>query len=149
MMQQARRPVEPHANRVNKSKSYLYYARGVTPKRVTSGGDHLRCFAPGQHNSEKIYDTVSDLTGQEIEPQTSRTNNVRLTTEITSRLWTEQLYPPVARVIEGIAIGAGGSVFIFQAYQSGRFSVQFPGLPKGIYVYADSNAFNHSGNRLV
>ena len=31
----------------------LHYARGITPKRVTSGGAHLRGLAPGLHSSEK------------------------------------------------------------------------------------------------
>ena len=44
-MQQARRPLEPHADKVNKSN--LHYTRGITPKRVTSSGAHLRGFAPG------------------------------------------------------------------------------------------------------
>ena len=35
-------------------KSNLHYTRGITPKRVTSGGAHLRCLAPAQHNSEEI-----------------------------------------------------------------------------------------------
>ena len=53
MMQQARRPLEPHADRVNKLKSNLLYTRSITPKRVTSGEANLRCFAGGQHSSEK------------------------------------------------------------------------------------------------
>ena len=53
MMQQARRPLEPHANRVNESKSNLPCTRGITPKRATSGEAHLRCFAPGQHSCEE------------------------------------------------------------------------------------------------
>ena len=97
MMQQARRSLERHghADRVNNSKSNLECARGITPKRVTSGGAPLRCFAPGQHSSEEtlqrwqaVGDTVSDLTGRGIESQTSRTDSVRLTTELTNRLWT-------------------------------------------------------------
>ena len=74
MMQQARRPLEPHADRVNKSK--LDYARGITPKSVTSGGAHLRCLAPGQHSSEEtsqrrraVGDTLPDLIGPGIEPR--------------------------------------------------------------------------------
>ena len=35
-------------------KSNLHYTRGITPKRVTSGGAHIRCLAPGQHSSEEI-----------------------------------------------------------------------------------------------
>ena len=53
MMQQARRPLEPHADKVNESKSNLHYTREITPKSVLSGGIHLRCFAPGPHSSEK------------------------------------------------------------------------------------------------
>ena len=53
MMHQARRPLEPHADRANKSKSNLHYTRGITPKRATSGGAHLSCFVPGQHSSEE------------------------------------------------------------------------------------------------
>ena len=94
MTQQARRPLEPHADRVNKSKSNLYYTRGITPKRVTSSGAHLRCFALEQHSSEEtskrwqaVGDTVSDLTEPGIESQTSRTDSVRLTT-VDSWLWT-------------------------------------------------------------
>ena len=94
MMQQARRPLEPHADRVNKSKSNLHYTRNITPKCVMSSGAHLCCFAPGQHISAEtlqwraVGDTVSNLSGSEIKPQTSRTNNVRLTTELASELWT-------------------------------------------------------------
>ena len=36
-----------------KSKSNLHYTRRITPKRVTSGGAHLRGLAPGQHSSEE------------------------------------------------------------------------------------------------
>ena len=35
-----------------KSKLNLYHTRGITPKRVTSGGVRLRGLAPGQHSSE-------------------------------------------------------------------------------------------------
>ena len=47
-------------------KSNLHYTRGITPKRVTSGGAHLRGCAPGLHSSERtsqrwqaVGDTVS------------------------------------------------------------------------------------------
>ena len=57
-------------------KSNLHYTRGITPKRKTSGGAHLRGLAPGQHSSEEtlqrwraVGDTA-DLTGPGIEPQT-------------------------------------------------------------------------------
>ena len=33
-------------------KSHLHYTRGITRKRVTSGGAHLRSLTPGQHSSE-------------------------------------------------------------------------------------------------
>ena len=34
-------------------KSNLHYTRGITPKRVTSGGAHLRGLAPGLRSSEE------------------------------------------------------------------------------------------------
>ena len=50
-------------------KSNFHYTRGNTPKRITSGGIHLRGLAPGQHSSEDtsqrwraVGDTVSDST---------------------------------------------------------------------------------------
>ena len=59
-------------------KSNLHYARVVTLRRATSGADHLHGSASGQYTSEKISqrwlavgDAVSDLTGVEIELQTS------------------------------------------------------------------------------
>ena len=73
-------------NSFNK-KSNLYYTRGVTPKRVTIGGIHLRGLAPGQHSSEEtsqrwrvVGDTLFDLTGPGIEPSTSLTESDVLTT---------------------------------------------------------------------
>ena len=61
-------------------KKNLHYTRGNMPKRVTSGGVHLRGLAPGQHSFEEtsqrwrvVGDTASDLTGPGREPQTSRT----------------------------------------------------------------------------
>ena len=66
---------------------------GCTPKRVTSGGIHLCGLALGQHSYEEtsqrcraVGDTVSDLTKPGIEPQTSSTESVILTTELTIRL---------------------------------------------------------------
>ena len=35
-------------------KSNLHYTRDITPKRVTSGGAHLRGAALGLHNSEQM-----------------------------------------------------------------------------------------------
>ena len=67
-------------------KSNLPYTRGITPKRVTSGGAHLRCLAPGQHSPEEIsqrWRAVVDTVP--IEPQTYRTDGVGLTTELTGR----------------------------------------------------------------
>ena len=64
----------------------------MTPPRVMSGRTHLRSLAPGLLSSEEtlqrwqaIGDTVSDLSEPGIEPQTSRTDSVRLTTVLTSR----------------------------------------------------------------
>ena len=65
-----------------KLKSNLHYSRGITPKRVTSGGPHLRGLGLGQHSSEEtsqrwlaVGNSVSDLTGPKIEPQTFRTDS--------------------------------------------------------------------------
>ena len=59
------------------SKPNLHYTRGITPKRVTSGGVRLRGLAPGQHSSEEtmqrwraVGNTVSGLTVPGIKPQT-------------------------------------------------------------------------------
>ena len=56
-----------------KKKSNPHYTRGITPKRVTIGGDNLRGFAPGQHDSKEtsqrwraVGHNVSDLTGEGI-----------------------------------------------------------------------------------
>ena len=38
---------------MKKSKLNLHYTRGIMPKRVTSGGAHLRGLAPGLHSSEE------------------------------------------------------------------------------------------------
>ena len=45
------------------SNQNIYYTRGITPKRVTSGASHLRDFAPGLHSFEEtvVGDTVFDL----------------------------------------------------------------------------------------
>ena len=64
------------ANVLIKSKSNLYYTRGISPKRVTSGGAHLRGLAHGQRSSEEtsqrwrvVGDTVTDLTDLGVVPQ--------------------------------------------------------------------------------
>ena len=53
----------------------LHKTRGITPKRVTSGGNHLRGLTTEQHSSEEslqwwqaVGDTVSDLTEPVKEP---------------------------------------------------------------------------------
>ena len=81
---------------LNQKKSNLHYTRRITPKRVSSCGTHLRGLAPGQHNSEessqrrRVIESQRwrrhcvDLTGPGIEPQTSRTDSVRLATELTA-----------------------------------------------------------------
>ena len=58
------------------NKPNLHYTRGITPKRVSSAGVHLRGLAPGQHSSEKmsqwwqtVGNTVPDLTDPGIEPR--------------------------------------------------------------------------------
>ena len=75
-----------------KMRSNLHYTRDITPKRVTSGGAHLRGLAPGgQHNfAEKplrcrtVGITASDLTDPGIEFKISRTDSNVLTTELTA-----------------------------------------------------------------
>ena len=61
---------------LKKIKSNPYYTQGITSKRVTRGGDHLRSLAPGQHSMKKRRSggdplailSVYDLTGLEVEP---------------------------------------------------------------------------------
>ena len=73
------------------SKSNLHYTRGITPKRVTSGGARLRALAPEQHSFRRNVTAMAsrwrhcaDLTGPGIEPKTSRTDSARLATELTA-----------------------------------------------------------------
>ena len=52
-----------NAASIMKAKSNLHDTRGVTPKRVTSGGAQLRGLAPGQHSSKEMsqrWRAVSD-----------------------------------------------------------------------------------------
>ena len=42
-------------------KSNLHYARGITPKRVTSGGAHLRGLAPGNTSPKKCRSGAEPL----------------------------------------------------------------------------------------
>ena len=81
------------AEKTYKTKSNLSYAGESTPKRVTSGEDHLRGLAPGQHSSEKtsqrwgaVGDTVFDLADPKFEPPTFRTYSIALTAELSGRL---------------------------------------------------------------
>ena len=55
----------------NAKYSNLHYTRGITPKRVTSGGVHLRGLTPGQHSSEETSQrgTLSDLPAWESDPR--------------------------------------------------------------------------------
>ena len=60
----------------------VHFTSNFTPKRVTSGGVHLRGLAPGKHISEEtlqrwqaVGDTVSYLTGTGIESKTFRGDN--------------------------------------------------------------------------
>ena len=57
-------------------KSNLCYTRGITPKRVTSGGAHLRGLAPGLRSPEEtsqrwrsVGDTVSILLTRNLNPR--------------------------------------------------------------------------------
>ena len=74
------------------TKANLHYTRGIIPKRVMSGRAHLRGLSPGQHSFEEtlqrwraVGDIVSDLTRRGIEPYTTRTDFVCLTSELTGR----------------------------------------------------------------
>ena len=67
------------SKQIASEQSNLHYTRGITSKRVTSGGVHLRGSAPGQHCFEEalqwwraVGDTASVLTGPVIESQASR-----------------------------------------------------------------------------
>ena len=85
-MQRQRKLPEEHARFVNavevmsETKSDLHYTRGITTKRVTSGGAHLHCMGPSMRNkAPKKYrdgglpsETLSDLTALGNEPRTSR-----------------------------------------------------------------------------
>ena len=80
-------------------KVNLNYTHGITPKRVKSGGAHLRSLAPGQHSSGEssqrwraVGDTVSNLKVPGFEPQTSRTDSNVLITELTG--WYHPLSQP-------------------------------------------------------
>ena len=65
---------------MQKIKEKIYYARGITKKRITSVGAHFRDFAPWQYSSKRtsqhsgggLLTTVSDLIGSGLEPKTSR-----------------------------------------------------------------------------
>ena len=70
----------------------ILHTCGITPKRVTSGGAHLRGIAPGQLSSEEtsqrwwaVGDTVIDLTDPGLEPQTSSTDCNVFTPELTHK----------------------------------------------------------------
>ena len=70
-------------------KSNLHYTRRITPKRVTSGGAQLRGSWATQlrRNVTAVasrWRHCADLTGPGIEPQTFRTESVRLATELTA-----------------------------------------------------------------
>ena len=63
-------------------KSNFRYTGGITTKRVTNGGLHLRGLAPEEHSPEEtsqlcwaVGKTVSDLTGLRNKPKTSRTDS--------------------------------------------------------------------------
>ena len=66
-----------HFNFLNfKKKKNFHCTRGITPKRVTSGGVHLRSVAPGNIATvASRWRHCADLTGPGIKPQTSRTDS--------------------------------------------------------------------------
>ena len=74
----------------NEQRIKLHYARSITPKYVTSGGAQLRSLAPRATQLPRNVATVAsywrhctNLTDLGIEPRSPRTDNVRLTTELT------------------------------------------------------------------
>ena len=76
------------ARKSSGQNSNLHYTRKITPNQETTGGAHLRGLAPGQRSSEEtsqrwraVGDIESNLTGQRIEPHTSRTDSDAFKTE--------------------------------------------------------------------
>ena len=79
-----------------------YYAEACNEWRV-----HLCDLTPGQHSFEEtsqrwrtVDDTVSDLTGPVIKPQASRTDSVRLATELTGRLFSSKCLTEISTEIK-------------------------------------------------
>ena len=84
--------IETYREIIFYQKLNLHYTRVITPKRVTSSGDHLLGLAPGQHGSKEtsqrwraVGDTVSNLTDPGIEPRLPAPIAVSLATTLTGR----------------------------------------------------------------
>ena len=70
-----------------KLKRKLHCTRGITPKRVTSGRDHLYDIAPGQHSSEETpqrWRLCVRFTGRESKLRPPASTAMCLTTELAS-----------------------------------------------------------------
>ena len=85
-----------HKKKARMKKSNLRCFSGITPRRVTSGGVHLRGLAPGQHSSDEtaqgwrvVGDAVSDLT----DPKNARIElrETCLATELTDQCVLKQI----------------------------------------------------------
>ena len=70
------------ANKIFQKNQIFIILADVARERVTSGGVPVSCLVPGLHSFEEtlkrwpaVGDTVSDLTGPGIEPQTYRTDS--------------------------------------------------------------------------
>ena len=74
-----------HSNLLIKSKSYLHCTRDITTKRVMSGQGPISAASRlGYTAPKKRWRHCADLTGPVSEPQISRTDSVRLATELTA-----------------------------------------------------------------
>ena len=85
-------------------KSNLHYTRRNTPKRVTSGGDHLRSAWATQLRTN-VATVVSrsrhsdDLADPAIEPHTFRTDRVGLATELIGRYNATQVCSKIVLLV--------------------------------------------------
>ena len=93
--------VQNMVRNANNFKSYLQYTRGITLKRVTSGGVHLRGLVPVDNTEttqrwRAVGDTVFDLTYSGIEPLFPRTDSdVSLSRDIQQFIREKQFRPKI------------------------------------------------------
>ena len=71
-------------------RKMFHYTHGITPKRVTNGGAHIRSLASGLHSYEEtsqrgqtVGGIVSGLTDPGFKPPISRTDSSVITSELT------------------------------------------------------------------